>query len=61
MRTILDCERDLKGPHTWRTIGTDTGPGYILWCWACGAVGNGRPSHLQGVVVTNRVQEKEGA
>lgn len=33
-RTILDCERDVKGVHLWVHV-----RGCIFWCHKCGCLG----------------------
>lgn len=63
MRMIVDCERDVKGVHTWSCIGiTSASEGdYVLWCPECGAVGVAavpKVSHPKEVYITNRVKEK---
>ena len=63
VRTIFDCERDVKGIHQWEVIGEDTGPGLVVWCHECGAIGKSqgpdwRTRGLSGVQVTDRVKEE---
>lgn len=62
MRTILDCERDVKGLHKWEILASAGGSpveeeaSYLYWCRECGAVGEGVG---EKIIVLHRVKEKD--
>ena len=58
-KTVVDCERDVKGIHNFRFVGENTGGG-VYWCQQCGAIAdetNPKSTGLDRFAVIHRIQE----
>lgn len=59
-KTVVDCERDVKGVHQFEFVGKDNVGGGVYWCRKCGAVADEvRPkcTGLERFYITHRIQE----